>query len=111
VSRTVVSLSLRFRAYSFPLLYHIFLLAEAKRLCIFCQTVEVSLSRKCRGCAVTDHDARRCTIIKKLVHPCVCKKATCATCSTECTKCNRKGQAEYFINAHIPDEGLPNFVC
>ena len=111
MSRTVVSLSLCFCASSFPLMHHLFLLAEANRLCIFFQKVEVSVSRKCRGCALTDHDARNCPIIKKPVHPCVCKKATCATCSTECSKCNQKGHAEYSIKAPIPDKGLPTFVC
>jgi len=69
------------------------------------------MSRKCRGCALTDHGARCCPIIKKPVHPCVCKKANCATCSTEYSKCNHKGHAEYSIKAPIPEKGLPTFVC
>ena len=31
-------------------------------------------SRKCRGCALTNHDARRCPKIKNSVHPCVCQQ-------------------------------------
>jgi len=69
------------------------------------------VSRKCRGCASTDHDARRCPIIKKPVHACVCNKTICTTCSTECAKCNKKGHAEFSVLAPIPEKGPPTFAC
>jgi len=69
------------------------------------------MSRKCRGCALTDHEARRCPIIQEPVPPRVCKKATCATCSTEWSKCNHKDHAEYSVKAPIPDKGPTTCVC
>jgi len=50
----------------------------------FCRAVDASVSCKCCGCALTDHDAGRCPIIKNPVHACVCQQTICTTCSTEC---------------------------
>jgi len=110
MSRAVVSASMCVYASPFLLMHQLFMLSDANRF-FFGRTVEVLMSRKCRGCSLTDHDARRCPIINEPVHPCVCKKATCATCSTECLKCNHKGHAEYSVKAPIPDKGPPTFLC
>jgi len=85
------------------------MLSDANRF--FCRAVDASVSRKCRGCALTDHDARRCPIIKTPVHPCVCQETICTTCSTECSKCGNKGHTEFSVKAPIPEKGSPTFAC
>ncbi|OSX76598.1 hypothetical protein BU14_0184s0025 [Porphyra umbilicalis] len=78
------------------------------RTAFFCRAVDASLSRKC---AFTNHDARRCPIIKTPTHACECQQTNCTTCSRECSKCGNKGHTEVSVKAPISEKGPPTFAC
>jgi len=60
---------------------------------------------------LSDHDARRCPLINKPVHPCVCKKAICPTCSTACSNREEKSHSAFSVVELVPDKGPPTIVC